>query len=185
MDSKQHPSITIIAIQGMTPALPVSGFFAKKPRIEALVVVVVLDDVVDVPVLVVVMEDTVVEVVVDEPVVVELWLVVDEMVVTVAVMVALVADVLVKVMVGVHEEVVVVVEIDTVAEVTVVVVVGGRYGMSGPFSHHHFAFPELTLAAVPAPLLFRMCSISPWPSRHTDSGDSNEFSSHGGTAMPR
>jgi len=151
--TKQHCTITAITIQDMTPALPISGFFAKNPIIEALVVVV-LDVVVDVPVPLVVVEDDVVEVVVDEPVVLELQLVVDEVVDKVAVVVTLVVEVLVEVMVWVHE-VVVVVELDAVAEVTVVVVVGGRYGRSGPFSHHHCACPDLTLV-VPAPLLFRI-----------------------------
>jgi len=183
----QHCRITAMASQDIMPALPVSESFAKKPSNGASVVVVVLD----VEDVLVVVEEVVVEVTVDEPVVLELQLVVDEVVDNVSVLVTLLVEVLVNVMVSVFvdvtvclHEAVTVVERDTNAEVAVVVVVGGENGRLGPFLHHHRAFPELTLV-VPAPLLFRMCSILPWPSRKTDSGDSSEFSSQGGTAMPR
>mmetsp|Transcript_4205 Transcript_4205/g.12330 ORF Transcript_4205/g.12330 Transcript_4205/m.12330 type:complete len:177 (-) Transcript_4205:1515-2045(-) len=158
-------------------------------------VVVLLDVVVELVVVVVVTE--LVAVLVAVLVVVELLvvlvvtveLVVLELVLTVLVMVEVteVVLLLVLVLVPVPVPVVEVMEVVVVlvAVVVSVVVVGGLKGKDGPCSQYHLACaaPCASLAVL-GPLPFRTCSIWPRPLRNTPYGDSSEFSSHFGTAMP-
>mmetsp|Transcript_48541 Transcript_48541/g.137227 ORF Transcript_48541/g.137227 Transcript_48541/m.137227 type:complete len:172 (-) Transcript_48541:42-557(-) len=110
-------------------------------------------------------------------------------VVAVVVMVTVVLVTVVVVEVPVHVRVllaVVEVLVVVVVEVVVVdVVVGAEYDTGGLLSHDHCAMASPSPIPVEPPRPFKTCAIVPYPVRYTLSGDSKEFSSHGGEAMAR